>query len=29
VDERSVNERLATLPDPLAVTASMTLSRYT
>ena len=29
VDERSVNERLAALPDPLAVTASMTLSRYT
>jgi 23S rRNA (guanine745-N1)-methyltransferase len=28
VDERSVAERLATLPDPLAVTASMTLSRY-
>jgi 23S rRNA (guanine745-N1)-methyltransferase len=28
VDERSVAERLATLPDPLTVTASMTLSRY-
>ena len=28
VDEQSVNERLATLPDPLTVTASMTLSRY-
>jgi 23S rRNA (guanine745-N1)-methyltransferase len=28
VDERSVNERLATLPDPLTVTASMTLSRF-
>jgi 23S rRNA (guanine745-N1)-methyltransferase len=26
VDERSVNERLAALPDPLTVTASMTLS---
>jgi 23S rRNA (guanine745-N1)-methyltransferase len=28
VDERSVTERLAAVPDPLAVTASMTLSRY-
>ena len=28
VDEQSVTERLAALPDPLAVTASMTLSRY-
>jgi 23S rRNA (guanine745-N1)-methyltransferase len=28
VDEQSVAERLATLPDPLAVTASVTLSRY-
>jgi 23S rRNA (guanine745-N1)-methyltransferase len=28
VDEASVAERLATLPDPLAVTASVTLSRY-
>jgi len=28
VDELSVAERLAALPDPLAVTASMTLSRY-
>jgi 23S rRNA (guanine745-N1)-methyltransferase len=28
VDERSVTERLAALPDPLTVTASMTLSRY-
>lgn len=28
VDERSVEERLAALPDPLAVTASMTLSRF-
>ena len=28
VDEESVGERLATLPDPLAVTASVTLSRY-
>jgi 23S rRNA (guanine745-N1)-methyltransferase len=28
VDEQSVSERLAALPDPLAVTASMTLSRY-
>ena len=28
VDERSVAERLAMLPDPLTVTASMTLSRY-
>ena len=28
VDEQSVSERLKTLPDPLAVTASMTLSRY-
>jgi 23S rRNA (guanine745-N1)-methyltransferase len=28
VDEQAVEERLATLPDPLAVTASMTLSRY-
>ena len=29
VDEQSVDERLATLPDPLTVTASVTLSRYT
>jgi 23S rRNA (guanine745-N1)-methyltransferase len=28
VDERSVEERLARLPDPLTVTASVTLSRY-
>jgi 23S rRNA (guanine745-N1)-methyltransferase len=28
VDELSVSERLAALPDPLTVTASMTLSRY-
>ena len=28
VDERSVVERLLTLPDPLTVTASMTLSGY-
>jgi 23S rRNA (guanine745-N1)-methyltransferase len=28
IDEHAVNERLAELPDPLAVTASMTLSRY-
>jgi 23S rRNA (guanine745-N1)-methyltransferase len=28
VDELSVAERLAALPDPLTVTASMTLSRY-
>ena len=28
VDEQSVAERLRALPDPLAVTASMTLSRY-
>jgi 23S rRNA (guanine745-N1)-methyltransferase len=28
VDEQLVDERLAALPDPLAVTASMTLSRY-
>jgi 23S rRNA (guanine745-N1)-methyltransferase len=28
IDEQSVNERLAALPDPLTVTASMTLSRY-
>ena len=28
VDEQSVNERLAALPDPLAVTASVTLSRF-
>jgi 23S rRNA (guanine745-N1)-methyltransferase len=28
VDEQSVNERLAALPDPLTVTASMTLSRF-
>jgi 23S rRNA (guanine745-N1)-methyltransferase len=28
VDEQSVAERLALLPDPLTVTASMTLSRY-
>jgi 23S rRNA (guanine745-N1)-methyltransferase len=28
VDQRSVAERLAALPDPLTVTASMTLSRY-
>jgi 23S rRNA (guanine745-N1)-methyltransferase len=28
VDEHSVGERLASLPDPLTVTASMTLSRY-
>jgi 23S rRNA (guanine745-N1)-methyltransferase len=28
VDEQSVSERLAALADPLAVTASMTLSRY-
>jgi 23S rRNA (guanine745-N1)-methyltransferase len=28
VDERSVAERLALLPEPLTVTASMTLSRY-
>jgi 23S rRNA (guanine745-N1)-methyltransferase len=28
VDEESVNEGLAALPDPLTVTASMTLSRY-
>jgi 23S rRNA (guanine745-N1)-methyltransferase len=28
VDEESVAERLRALPDPLAVTASMTLSRY-
>jgi 23S rRNA (guanine745-N1)-methyltransferase len=28
VDEESVDERLATLPDPLAVTASMTMSRF-
>jgi 23S rRNA (guanine745-N1)-methyltransferase len=29
VDERALGERLAALPDPLTVTASMTLSRYT
>jgi 23S rRNA (guanine745-N1)-methyltransferase len=29
VDERSVEERLAALPDPLTVTASMTLSAFT
>jgi 23S rRNA (guanine745-N1)-methyltransferase len=29
VDERSVAERLATLPDPLTVTASITLSVFT
>jgi 23S rRNA (guanine745-N1)-methyltransferase len=28
VDERTVGERLSQLPDPLTVTASMTLSRY-
>jgi 23S rRNA (guanine745-N1)-methyltransferase len=28
VDEQSVGERLALLPDPLTVTASVTLSRY-
>ncbi len=28
VDEQSVGERLAALPDPLTVTASVTLSRY-
>jgi 23S rRNA (guanine745-N1)-methyltransferase len=28
VDEHAVQERLATLPDPLTVTASVTLSRY-
>lgn len=28
VDEATVSERLAALPDPLTVTASMTLSRY-
>ena len=28
VDEQSVAERLALLPDPLTVTASVTLSRY-
>ncbi len=28
IDEQSVAERLALLPDPLTVTASMTLSRY-
>jgi 23S rRNA (guanine745-N1)-methyltransferase len=28
VDEQAVTERLRALPDPLAVTASMTLSRY-
>ena len=28
VDEQSVAERLAALPDPLTVTASVTLSRY-
>ena len=28
VDEQSVAERLGLLPDPLTVTASMTLSRY-
>jgi 23S rRNA (guanine745-N1)-methyltransferase len=28
VDEQSVNERLAALPDPLTVTASITLSRF-
>ena len=28
VDEQTVNERLAALPDPLTVTASVTLSRY-
>jgi len=28
VDEESVDERLATLPDPLAVTASMTVTRF-
>jgi 23S rRNA (guanine745-N1)-methyltransferase len=28
VDEHAVEERLATLPDPLTVTASVTLSRY-
>jgi 23S rRNA (guanine745-N1)-methyltransferase len=28
VDEQSVDERLAALPDPLTVTASMTLSRF-
>jgi 23S rRNA (guanine745-N1)-methyltransferase len=28
VDEQAVEERLALLPDPLTVTASMTLSRY-
>jgi 23S rRNA (guanine745-N1)-methyltransferase len=28
VDEQTVEERLATLPDPLTVTASVTLSRY-
>jgi len=29
IDERSVNERIQALPDPLTVTASLTLSRYT
>ena len=28
VDERAIEERLAALPDPLTVTASVTLSRY-
>jgi 23S rRNA (guanine745-N1)-methyltransferase len=28
VDEATVSERLAALPDPLTVTASMTISRY-
>ena len=28
VDEQTVAERLALLPDPLTVTASVTLSRY-
>jgi 23S rRNA (guanine745-N1)-methyltransferase len=28
VDEQAVNERLAALPDPLTVTASVTVSRY-
>jgi 23S rRNA (guanine745-N1)-methyltransferase len=28
IDERTTDERLATLPDPLTVTASVTLSRY-
>jgi hypothetical protein len=28
VDERTVDERLSQLPDPLTVTASMTLSEY-